>query len=205
MAITRGKPRAQNPAYRPADIFLLPKIHTLECNTACARVVHELCHISIQLFSRGWASEIILFGQFMQLHFSEPIKLTGKVAVAIFLLGLVANVLGVLTGAVDLYSYLYSYLTISSSKEAPVAREAPIKSDRLTEKENNTTSLTLDRAAKPEPAATIQFSEPDIKPQGPLKQAYPQPPAPDPFATVSEDTPVPGQIAPIVPYRTTAE
>jgi len=137
----------------------------------------------------------------MQLHFSEPIKLTGKVAVAIFLLGLVANFLGVLTGAVD----LYSYLTTSSSKETPVVTEVPRKSDRQTEEDNNTTSLTLDRAAEPEAAETLQFSEPDIQPKGPLKRAYPAPPPADPFATVSGDAPIPGRIEPIKPYNSISD
>jgi len=116
-------------------------------------------------------------------------------------LSIVADTLDVFSGAVD----LYSYLTTSSPKETPVAKEVPLKSDRLTEKENNTTSLTLDRAAQPEAAEAFQFSGPGIQPKGPLKRDYPAPPPADPFATVSDDTPVPGRIEPIKPYNSISD
>jgi hypothetical protein len=169
--------------------------------TGCVRVHHELCHISIQFFSRAWACEIIIFGHFMQVHFSKRQKFVGLIGAGLMALSIVADTLDVFSGAVD----LYSYLTTSSSKETPVAKEAPLKSDRLTVKENNTTSLTLDRAAEPEAAETLQFYEPDIQPKGPLKRAYPEPPPDEPFATVAEDAPIPGRIDPIKPYNTTSD
>jgi len=196
-----GEPCGQNPAYRPADIFYLPKKSIRGDGDRLRAHSLRIMPYFDSIFSRGWACEIMIFGHFMQVHFSKRQKFAGLIAAGLMALSIVADTLDVFSGAVD----LYSYLTTSSSKETPLAKDVPLKSDRLTEKENNTTSLTLDRAAEPEAAETLQFSEPDIQPKGPLKRDYPVPPPADPFATVSDDTPVPGRIDPIKPYNTTSD